>query len=367
MTATASLFDDRDAPDPARRIAVAAHEIRTPLGGILALAELLLAEELSETARGHASALKASAEHLLGVASTLLGVAERAPTVGELDVDAFLARVAPPIAARAALQRVGFRVTRGAGVPDHVLADEGALRQIVDNLADNALRATERGAIELALERVEGDTASVTLRLSVRDTGRGLGDEPQRLFEPFVQGPESRGAAGLGLALVAELAASMDGQAEAANRPAGGAEVGVVLRLGAARPAPAGPSPHVLVAEDNAINRRVIGTLLDHFGLSYDMVTDGEAAVTAVARGGYDLVLMDATMPRLDGLAATRAIRALPAPASGIRIVGVTARAFDDEIAAFERAGVDAVVVKPLSVAELWGAIAPAAPRAKAG
>lgn len=362
MSATASLVCESDASDPERRIAVAAHEIRTPLGGILALADLLLAEDLSEVARGHASALKVAAEHLFGVASSLLGgvTAEGGP--GPLDLEAFLDRVAPSLAARAALKQLAFRVTRGPGVPNRVIADEGALRQIIENLADNALRATRSGSIELGVERLSGDARSVTLRIVVRDTGSGLGDDPERLFEPFVQGDNSRGAAGLGLALVAELAASMDGRLEAANRPTGGAEVGAVVRLEAVTPPQAenGDAPgRVLVAEDNAINRRVIATLLDHFGLAYDMAVDGETAVAAVAGGGYGLVLMDATMPKLDGLDAARAIRALPAPLNAVRIVGVTARAFDHEIAAFKAAGVDAVVTKPLSVAELWRAIGP--------
>lgn len=358
MSAIASLADESDAPDPAHRIAVAAHEIRTPLGGILALADLLLAEDLSDVARGHASALKLSAEHLFSVASTLLGAEAAIARVADIEVDGFLARIAPPLAARAGLKNLGFRAVRGPGVPDRVVADEAALRQIVENLADNALRATERGSIELALERLGGDATSVTLRIVVRDTGPGLGDAPERLFEPFVQGQGPRGGAGLGLSLVAELAKSMDGGAEASNRRTGGAEVGVSVRLGAIEgPAARGEPGRVLVAEDNAINRRVIGTLLEHFGLAFDMVADGAEAVAAVARGGYDLVLMDATMPTLDGLDATRAIRALPGPERAVRVVGVTARAFDDEIAEFMAAGVDDVVTKPISVADLWRAI----------
>jgi CheY-like chemotaxis protein len=356
MSATASLADVSTASDPAHSIAVAAHEIRTPLGGVLALADLLLAEDLSDAARGHASALKSAAEHLFEVATSLLGGAR--PKPGVMDVEAFLGRVAPPLAARAAAKGLTFRVTRGPGVPDRIVADEGALRQIVENLGDNALRATQDGLIELAIEREEGDSGSVTLRLAMRDTGPGLGPDPEALFAPYVQGAGPTGAAGLGLALVARMAERMEGRATAFNRPTGGAEVGVVVRFGAVGRMAARSAPgKVLVAEDHPINRRVLATLLDHFGLAYDMVDDGAAALVRVASGAYDLVLMDAVMPRLDGLAATRAIRALEGPERSIRIVGVTARAFDEEIAAFLRAGADAVVTKPLSVAELWRAI----------
>lgn len=358
MTAIASYVEDAAAPDADRRIAVAAHEIRTPLGGILALAELLLAEDLSEAARGHASALKTAAEHLFGVASTLLGASAPQPR-RELDLAVFLARVAPALAARAALKRIGFRATLDPALPGVVVADEGALRQIVENLADNALRVTERGEIELALERVGGAGDGVEVRIALRDTGPGVGRHPERLFEPFVQGDGAPGGAGLGLALVASLARGMGGAAAAANRPEGGAEVSATVRLELHAPAVAGVGGpgRVLVAEDNAVNQRVLGTLLEHFGLAFDIAPDGEAAVAAVVSGRYDLVLMDATMPRMDGLDAARAIRALPGAVGGVRIVGVTARAFAEEIAAFRAAGADDVVTKPISVADLWRAI----------
>ena len=358
MSATASLADAAPAVDATHRIAVAAHEIRTPLGGILALADLLLAEDLTEAARGHAAALKTAAEHLLGVATTLLGAPEQ-PKPAPVEIDAFLSRVAPPLAARATAKGLVFRALRGPGVPDRVTAEEGALRQIVENLADNALRVTDRGSVEFAIERVGGDARSVTLKLAVRDTGPGLGGSPERLFEPYAQGAAAPGAAGLGLALVSELAHRMGGHAEANDRSSGGAEVAAVVRLEAAEPEPHASRPlRILVAEDNAVNQRVIGTLLDHFGHLHDIVEDGAAAVEAAAGQAYDIVLMDAAMPRLDGLAAARAIRALRGPAAKVRIIGVTARAFDSEIRAFLAAGADAVVTKPISVAELWRAIA---------
>ncbi len=359
MTASASLSASHDAADPEHRIAVAAHEIRTPLGGMLALADLLLAEELNEAARGHASALKSAAEHLLAVSTALLGETAAAPRREEIDLDDFLACASAPLAARAAAKGLGFRAARGPGVPDRVIADAGALRQIVENLADNALRATTEGAVELAIERVSGDAGSVMLKVAVRDTGPGLGPEPQRLFAPYVQGERAPGAVGLGLALVARMAADMGGSAAAENLAIGGAEVSVTLRAAAAPSSgrPSGALNHVLVAEDNEINRRVLATLLDHFGRTYDMVCDGEAAVEAAAGGAYGLVLMDAVMPKLDGLSATRAIRALPGSAGAVRVVGVTARAYSHEIKAFIAAGADAVVVKPISVSELWRAI----------
>lgn len=357
MSALSSLADETDAPDPAHRIAVAAHEIRTPIGGILALADLILAEDLTEAARGHVNALKSSAEHLFGIASGLIG--GRAPAEAEpLSLDHFLARVAPPIAARAAAKSLGFRVVRAPGVPDRVMADEGALRQIIENLADNALRVTDTGAIELAIDRIACDQHSVTLRFALRDTGPGVGAEPARLFAPYVQGDGPAGAAGLGLSLVANLARRMEGRADASDRPSGGAEVRVTVRLGAIdRPPVAGAPLRVLVAEDNAVNRRVAGALLEQFGHEFDMVENGAAAVSAAARGGYDLVLMDAVMPTLDGLAAARAIRAMDGAPGRVRIVGLTARAFDHEIKAFLEAGADAVVTKPISVTELWRAI----------
>ena len=355
--AAARIADESAAPDAARLVALAAHEIRTPLGGVLALADLILAEDLPDAARGHADALKAAAEHLLRVATGLLGgVGEARP--GALDLALFLPRATAPIAARAALKGLSFGATRGPGVPDRVIVDEAALRRIIDNLADNALRATASGGLELVLETSELCREWVTLNLAMRDTGPGLGERPERLFEPYVQGDRSVGAAGLGLSVVAELAQGMGGHADARNLPGRGAEISVTLRLGLPPGlAPDGRPFRVLVAEDNAVNQRVVSTLLEHFGHQHDIVETGAAAVAAVAGGTYDLVLMDARMPTLDGLAATRAIRAMEGDAASIRIVGLTANAFDDDLDAFLAAGADAVVTKPISVAELWRAI----------
>lgn len=357
MSAAASLVEETGASEAGRLVALAAHEIRTPLGGVLALADLILAEDLPEAARGHADALKAAAEHLMRVASSLIGGAVSAGPA-TVDLDRFLARVAGPLAARAALKGLDFHASRGPGAPRCVLVEEAALRRIVDNLADNALRATERGAVALAIELVARDSEHALLRVAVRDSGPGLGAAPERLFAPHVQGDGPTGAAGLGLAVVADLAAALGGRVEARNLAAGGAEVSAHVRLrtldgesereGAIR---------VLVAEDNAVNQRVVSTLLNHFGHQYDVVADGAAAVAAAAGGAYDLVLMDARMPTLNGLAATRAIRAMDGRAGEVRVVGLTAHAFDEEVNAFLAAGADAVVTKPISVAELWRAI----------
>lgn len=351
--------DDTRAPvSPAdRRIEEAAHEIRTPLGGLLALADLLLAEDLTEAARGHANALKNAAEHLLGVATALLGGAE--PAASSLDMDRFLERVTSPIAARALAQGLEFQTIRSPGVPDRVIAHESALRQIIDNLADNALRATDAGRVELAIERVGEDCDTVLLRIALRDTGPGLGDDPDSLFAPYVQGPAAPGAAGIGLSLVARLAAKLGGRVEALNRAEGGAEVAAIVRLASDRQITRMPGAalKILVAEDNAVNQRVLSTLLDHFGHGYDIVGDGAAAICAASSGAYDLVLMDAVMPGVDGLSATRAIRAFPGHAGAVPIVGATARAFAHEIADFIAAGANAVLTKPISVTELWRVI----------
>ncbi|MFC7052339.1 response regulator [Hansschlegelia quercus] len=339
-----------------RKIEEAAHEIRTPLGGLLALADLLLAEDLTDAARGHAEAMKDAARHLFGVATTLLGGAETG--AASLGMSRFLDRTVPPIAARAAVQSLSFQLLRGPGVPERVTADESWLRQIIDNLADNALRATRSGGIELAVDCIGEDANSALVRFAIRDTGPGLGDDPKALFARYAQGDEP-GAAGIGLSLVARLAHRMSGRLEAANRPEGGAEVAAVVRL-ATQSEPvrhAGAQLKILIAEDNIVNQRVVATILNQFGHDYDIVGDGEAAVAAASTGAYDLVLMDAAMPHLDGLRATRRIRSMDTPAADVRIVGVTARAFAHEIADFIAAGADAVVTKPISIAELWRVI----------
>jgi CheY-like chemotaxis protein len=359
-----------------RRIAGVAHELRTPLNGMLALADRLLETPLVDEQRQYIHAMRAAARHLHAVATDVLDVArlqERSPRLESrpIDLGEILSDIGAPFLARAEAQGIGFRAEMAPAVPNHLLGDPVRLRQMIENIVDNAMKVTREGSVCLGVTSSPDSDGRVCLTFVVDDTGPGFaGDDPEDLFALFTQGVNAQGGAGLGLALVRGFAEAMGGGAFASNRPQGGASVGFSVSLDRdpnyqSMPVAANDAApervlgqlRILVAEDNPINRVVIGTILDQFGHAHDMVGDGASALKAIAQSDYDLILMDKKMPILDGLSTTRALCSLPDERSQVPVIGLTAGAFAHEIEDFLGAGARAVVTKPISVRALWKAI----------
>jgi CheY-like chemotaxis protein len=249
--------------------------------------------------------------------------------------------------------------------------DSVRLRQIVYNLASNAVKFTDAGRVAVGVSYADG-----MLRLEVADSGIGIAaDEIDGLFEEFVQGDSSAtrraGGAGLGLTICRALTELMGGRIAVSSVVGRGSIFTVDLpleRLSSPRPAhveeaasetEAAPELRILAAEDNAVNQLVLKTLLSQAGVEPTMVENGAEAVEAWKTGHWDVILMDIQMPVMDGVSATREIRALGA-AQGrgrVPIIAVTANAMPDQVAAYEAAGMDAVVAKPLDAAKLFEAI----------
>ena len=358
-------------------LAELAHEIRTPLTGILALGELLTTSDLGERERGWASAIKSTAEHLAMLTSLIVDAA-RADAEGlvlrrELVRPRRLAQmVAASLQARADAKGLTAEITIAADLPEAVIGDPLRLRGALENLIDNAVKFTERGDVRLD---VAGETAArgrVRLRFTVSDTGIGLAaHEIKRLFRPFAQASDETamrfGGAGLGLAFVKRIAKAMGGDLTVTSKAGGGARFQLTATFEqvveaadaaeldgpAARAAAALRPLSVLCAEDNPYGRVVLNTILTELGHRADFVGTGTAAVAAAARGGYDVVLMDVTLPGLDGLEATRRIRALERPAGGVALIGISGRANAADEAAGRAAGMDGYLVKPISPAAL--------------
>ncbi|WP_188410604.1 ATP-binding protein [Agaricicola taiwanensis] len=368
--------DDEPVAPLERRIAGVAHELRTPLNGMLALADRLLDTPLSDEQRQYIHSMRAAARHLHAVATDVLDVArlqERSPRLemGPVDLGEILSDLGAPFSARAAAQGIAFRIEMAPGVPNHLLGDPVRLRQMIENITDNALKVTHEGEVVLQVTSAPDSENRVCVTFVVNDTGPGFaGDDPEDLFALFTQGVYAQGGAGLGLALVRGFAEAMGGGAFAGNLPQGGASVGFSVALERdpayqpAFPAANDAAPlrndgqlRILVAEDNPINRVVIGTILDQFGHAHDMVGDGASALKAIAQVDYDLILMDKKMPILDGLSTARALCSLPDERARVPIIGLTAGAFAHEIDDFLAAGARAVVTKPISVRALWSAI----------
>ncbi len=332
------------------------HEIRTPLNGILGMTEVLertpLTGEQALCLRTISSAGKAL-HSLLGDILDLAKIeaGKMALEAVDFDVHALLLSLVDsyqPLASENGDTLVG---ELAIPVPLIVRGDPVRLRQILSNLLANAIKFTTGGRITLHVAPRDAvpDDARLWLRCRVVDTGLGMAPEAfARLFQPFVQADASTtrrfGGSGLGLAICKELAEQMGGAIGVDSRVGQGSTFTVDLPFVAPQGPPAA-SPvkpydsrddlrlegRVLVAEDNAVNQAVIGAMLGKLGLVPTTVADGAAAVERVAKGGFDLVLMDCQMPVMDGYQATAAIRALPPPASNVPIVALTANVMAED------------------------------------
>ena len=352
-------------------LAELAHDIRTPLTGILALGELLATSELGERERGWATAIKGTAEHLAMLTSLIIDAA-RADAMGiVLRRDLLRPRrladaLAASLAARAESKGLESESAIAEDLPEEVIGDSLRLRAALENLIDNAVKFTDSGRVQLDVTCEPAARGQVQLHFTVSDSGIGLSaGEIKRLFRPFSQANEKiarrYGGAGLGLALVKRIATAMGGDLIVTSKPGGGshfrfsATVGKVVakttgtESGSAAPAARSRPLKILCAEDNPFGRVVLNTILTELGHRADFVGSGEAAVEAAALGGYDSILMDVKLPEIDGVEATRRIRALNHAINRVPIIGISGRANAADRAAGLAAGMDDYVAKPLS------------------
>jgi len=354
-----------------------AHEIRTPLNGILALSELIAAADLPEREREWAADVKSAAEHLAALATLVVDGARAHRRGVALREQPFRLRalaeaVGASLSARAEAKGLACDITIAIDLPDLVVGDGVRLRAALENLADNAVKFTERGRVAMTVSALPGRgrssrTESHRVAFSFTDSGIGMSKgEIARLFRPFAQAnagvTERFGGAGLGLVFVRRIARAMGGDLTVDSTPGSGStfSLAVTLKPGSparqahsvAKAAKEAGSLRVLCAEDNPFARAVLKAVLTELGHRVDFASSGEAAVAAAAQGRYDLILMDVTLPGMDGLAATRAIRARDAVARTL-IIGVSGRAEPRDIEAARAAGMDAFLAKPVSPAAL--------------
>ena len=364
-------------------LAHVSHELRTPLSGLLRLADGLSREtSLSGTQRHQAGLVGATARHLLALANEVLDLAAmeaRSLTLNPgIAVPAEIFREAlAMVQPLAEAKRVTLDLTE-ENLPGHIEVDATRLRQMALNLLANAVKFTPDGS-KVRLHVVARDTPEI-LRFEVNDQGRGVPEpERARLFRDFTRlaASEAEGT-GLGLSISARLAGLMGGRIGCTDAdPAPGACFWVELPLKRAAPAPRAAPPldghrlRLLAVDDTHSNLSVLRALLSTTGFELETVSEGQAALEAVeiaAREGrpFDLVLMDVMMPGMDGLEATRRLRALPGTMGGMPIIAVTASAFPEDIATCRAAGMVGHVTKPVELAALMRAIAVAVTAAEA-
>jgi len=366
-------------------LAAFAHEVRTPLTGILAISDLLATSDLDERERRWVDTIKAGAEHLASLA-TLFVDAAKTGTAGGVRQDLFdlraLARnVGDSLAGRAAAKGLQSAVDISEKLPALVVGDPVRLRAALENLIDNAAKFTEQGGVALDVSMLRGIKGKVGVAFAVSDSGIGLTlAEIKRLFRPFSQANVSIasrfGGAGLGLSSVKQLARAMGGDIVITPRRGGGTTFTLTVSLNRASPAKSAadgadaampsstPALRVLSVEDNPFGRVVLNTILTELGHHAEFIGRGEAAVERIARGDFDAVLMDMVLPGIDGIEAIRRIRGLNSPLSQIAIIGLSGRG-DDE-AASRAAGADAFLVKPVSPRALATALLEATRRSAA-
>ncbi|OKO80563.1 histidine kinase [Bradyrhizobium sp. NAS80.1] len=371
------------APDVVQAaLAAFAHEVRTPLTGILAISDLLATSDLGERERRWADTIKAGAEHLASLATLFVDAARTGKGAGKggstlrqdlFDLRALARSTGDSLAGRAAAKGLQAQIDISEKLPGLVVGDPVRLRAALENLIDNAVKFTERGAVALAVapwrpaKGKSGEKAKsrgrVGVAFSVSDSGIGLTmAEIKRLFRPFTQANvtiASRfGGAGLGLSSVKQLARAMGGDITVAPRRGGGATFTLTVSLDATGSGKSGKSKNdgeadalsalrVLSVEDNPFGRVVLNTILTELGHHAEFIGRGEDAVDRLAQGTFDAVLMDMVLPGIDGVEAIRRIRTMPAPLAQIPIIGVSGRGEDE--AASREAGADAFLVKPVS------------------
>ncbi len=373
-------------------LATMSHEIRTPMTGVIGFTRLLEKTGLDRQQRDYTSIIGRSANSLLEIIDEILDFSKMEAGKMELeardfDVDDLLGAVRLTLMPRAMEKGISFSTSSAADVPPILHGDPVRVRQILINLAGNAVKFTDRGSVSVHLEAAAQEPGRFALRIKVVDTGIGIGEEQHAtLFKPFQQGDGSItrrfGGTGLGLVITKRLVQLMGGEITVSSTPGEGSVFSAVVELrlpkdkgesaapaathrkttkalvSAEEFAPDLASLSVLVVDDSPINLKLAIALLVNRGVDVIAAENAFEALEAVGRQSFDIILMDLEMPQMSGIEAAGRIRTMYGEAADIPIVAVTAHAFPEKRQEVIEAGMNDLLAKPYLPEQLYAMIA---------
>jgi len=354
-------------------LAAMSHEFRTPMNAVIGLADVLLDAPLAPEHARHVRTISDSARSLLALLNDILDFAKidaqkLALCQAPFDLRALAGAVVDMLRPAAAARSLALTHELAPDVPAWLVGDDARLRQVLVNLVSNAIKFTERGAVELRISaRPHAGEHEVTC--VVADTGVGMAPEVVgRLFQPFERADEAQGGTGLGLAISKQIVLAMGGDIWVTSEPGRGSTFTFAIRL-PATPSPPPPAParlargdrpslKILVVDDVPINREVAHARLGHLGYAVDLAESGAEAVAAALRTDYDVVFMDLRMPGMNGIEASTRIGERLAGGRAPHIIAMTASVYEEDRDACRRAGMRDFVGKPIDLAQIDAVLA---------